>query len=59
MVKQVHYVKEGGKGTSMFFACDSATTVKNEHVWYIDNGYNNHMTLHESMLIDEDKNVTT
>ncbi|XP_070669084.1 uncharacterized protein [Malus domestica] len=45
--------------TSMFFACNYAAIVKGEHVWYIDSGCSNHMTAHESMLINLDKNVLT
>ncbi|KAM1734190.1 hypothetical protein ACFX11_019714 [Malus domestica] len=45
--------------TSMFFACNYAVIVKGEHVWYIDSGCSNHMTAHESMLINLDKNVLT
>ncbi|XP_070677935.1 uncharacterized protein [Malus domestica] len=36
----------------------SAKVEKNNEVWYIDSGYSNHMTAHESLLIDLDINFT-
>ncbi|KAM1185510.1 hypothetical protein ACFX2G_015112 [Malus domestica] len=45
--------------TSMFFACYSATMIKNEHVWFIDSGCNNHMTSYKSLLIYVGGSVNT
>lgn len=58
-VQQVHYAKDVGEETSMFFACNSSSMIKEEHVWFIDNGCSNYMTCHESLLINVDRNVTT
>ena len=36
----------------------SVKVEKNNEVWYIDSGYSNYMTAHESLLIDIDTNFT-
>ena len=36
----------------------NAKVEKNTEVWYIDNGCSNHMTTHESLLIDIDTSFT-
>ncbi|KAL6287822.1 hypothetical protein ACE6H2_012212 [Prunus campanulata] len=41
----------------MFFACHSATISRNKNVWYVDSACSNHMTSHESLLVDIDRNV--
>ncbi|CAL9026025.1 unnamed protein product [Prunus brigantina] len=41
----------------MFYACHSATIGRNMDIWYVDNACSNHMTSHESLLINVDKNV--
>ncbi|KAM1322361.1 hypothetical protein ACFX2F_015334 [Malus domestica] len=38
--------------------CNSAKMEKNNEVWYIDSGCSNHMTAHESLLIDINTNFT-
>lgn len=43
----------------MFFACDYATMVKNEHKCFIDSGYSNHLISHESLLINVNMTVNT
>ncbi|KAI5337779.1 hypothetical protein L3X38_017050 [Prunus dulcis] len=42
---------------TMFYACHSASIEKNMNVWYVDSACSNHMTAHESLLIDIDRNV--
>ncbi|CAL2248118.1 unnamed protein product [Prunus armeniaca] len=42
----------------MFYACHAASVIKNSSVWYVDSACSNHMTSHESLLIDIDTNVT-
>jgi len=42
----------------MFYACHSAAVVKNNDVWYVDSACSNHMTSHESLLINVDTKVT-
>ncbi|CAL2266202.1 unnamed protein product [Prunus armeniaca] len=42
---------------TMFYACHSATIGRNVNVWYVDSACSNHMTAHESLLIDIDRNV--
>ncbi|CAL2226910.1 unnamed protein product [Prunus armeniaca] len=41
----------------MFYACHSATIGKNMNMWYVDSACSNHMTSHESLLVNIDKNV--
>ncbi|CAL9012443.1 unnamed protein product [Prunus brigantina] len=41
----------------MFYACHSATIGRNMNVWYVDSACSNHMTAHESLLIDIDRSV--
>ncbi|CAL2265197.1 unnamed protein product [Prunus armeniaca] len=43
---------------TMFYACHDASVIKNSSVWYVDSACSNHMTSHESLLIDIDTNVT-
>lgn len=43
----------------MFFACDSAIMVKNEHVGFIDSGCSNHLISHELLLINVNMPVNT
>ncbi|KAM1023461.1 hypothetical protein ACFX2A_045325 [Malus domestica] len=40
------------------FCVFNAKVERNNEVWYIDSGCNNHMTAHESLLIDIDTNFT-
>ena len=40
------------------FCTFSASAVKDNEVWYIDNGCSNHMTAHESLLTDIDTAFT-
>ncbi|KAI5319434.1 hypothetical protein L3X38_039142 [Prunus dulcis] len=42
---------------TMFYACHSATIGKNMNTWYVDSACSNHMTSHESLLVNIDKNV--
>ncbi|VVA36580.1 PREDICTED: Retrovirus-related Pol poly from transposon, partial [Prunus dulcis] len=42
---------------TMFYACHSATIGKNMNMWYVDSACSNHMTSHESLLVNIDKNV--
>ncbi|XP_050156241.1 uncharacterized protein LOC126630153 [Malus sylvestris] len=57
--EKVQVAQQMDEKTSILFACNFAAIVKREHVWYIDSGCSNHMTSHESTLIDLDKNVST
>ncbi|KAB2600103.1 hypothetical protein D8674_010374 [Pyrus ussuriensis x Pyrus communis] len=43
---------------AIVFCAFSAKVEKNYEVWYIDSGCSNHMTAHESLLIDIDTNFT-
>ncbi|CAL2231893.1 unnamed protein product [Prunus armeniaca] len=49
-----HKEEEG----TMFYACHYATVVQNNDVWYVDSACSNHMTSHESLLVNIDTNVT-
>ncbi|CAL9005811.1 unnamed protein product [Prunus brigantina] len=49
-----HKEEEG----TMFYVYHSATVVKNNDVWYVDSACSNHMTSHESLLINVDTKVT-
>ncbi|KAI5329690.1 hypothetical protein L3X38_029087 [Prunus dulcis] len=49
-----HKEEEG----TMFYACHSAAVVQNNDVWYVDSAYSNHMTSHESLMVNIDTNVT-
>ncbi|KAI5323718.1 hypothetical protein L3X38_032790 [Prunus dulcis] len=42
---------------TLFYACHSATIGKNMNMWYVDSACSNHMTSHESLLVNIDKNV--
>lgn len=59
MVQQFHYAKDVGEKSFMFFACNSTSVIKDEHVWFIDSGCSNHMTYHESLLRNVVVNVIT
>ncbi|KAI5342159.1 hypothetical protein L3X38_010034 [Prunus dulcis] len=48
-----HKEEEG----TMFYACHSAAVVQNNDVWYVDSVCSNHMTTHESLLVNIDTNV--
>ena len=50
-VQQVNYANQVEEETNVFCAF-SAKVEKNNEVWYIDSGCSNHMTVHESLLID-------
>ncbi|VVA31237.1 PREDICTED: Retrovirus-related Pol poly from transposon, partial [Prunus dulcis] len=41
----------------MFYACHAATIGKNVNMWYVDSACSNHMTSHESLLVNVDKSV--
>ncbi|CAL8994831.1 unnamed protein product [Prunus brigantina] len=53
-----HYAKHMEEEGTMFYACHAAFVLKNSSVWYVDSACSNHMTSHESLLIDIDTNVT-
>ncbi|XP_016649677.1 PREDICTED: uncharacterized protein LOC107881107 [Prunus mume] len=53
----VHYAKHMEEEGRMFYACHAASVLKNSSVWYVDSACSNHMTSHESLLIDIDTNV--
>ncbi|CAL2230000.1 unnamed protein product [Prunus armeniaca] len=53
-----HYAKHMEEEWTMFYACHVASAIKNSSVWYVDSACSNHMTSHESLLIDIDTNVT-
>ncbi|CAL8166844.1 unnamed protein product [Prunus armeniaca] len=53
-----HYAKHMEEEGTMFYACHAAFVIKNNSVWYVDSACSNHMTSHESLLIDIDTNVT-
>ncbi|CAL8993143.1 unnamed protein product [Prunus brigantina] len=53
-----HYAKHMEEEGTMFYACHAAFAIKNSSVWYVDSACSNHMTSHESLLIDIDTNVT-
>ncbi|CAL8112736.1 unnamed protein product [Prunus armeniaca] len=52
-----HYAKHMEEEGTMFYACHAASVLKNSSVWYVDSACSNHMTSHESLLIDIDTNV--
>ncbi|CAL8995008.1 unnamed protein product [Prunus brigantina] len=53
-----HYAKYTEEEGTMFYACHAASVLKNNSVWYVDSACSNHMTSHESLLINIDTNVT-
>ncbi|XP_020412742.1 uncharacterized protein LOC109947236 [Prunus persica] len=53
-----HYAKHMEKEGTMLYACHVASVLKNSSIWYVDSACSNHMTSHESLLIDIDTNVT-
>lgn len=59
MIQLVHCAQQMEEETSMFFACYSATMIKNEHVWFIDSGCSNHMISYKSLLIYVCRSVNT
>ncbi|CAN6690854.1 unnamed protein product [Malus baccata var. baccata] len=56
-VQQVNCANQVEEEANVFCAF-SAKVEKNNEVWYIDSGCSNHMTAHESLLIDIDTNFT-
>ncbi|XP_050154691.1 uncharacterized protein LOC126628870 [Malus sylvestris] len=55
--KLVNYANQVTESATMFYACHSATIGRSMNIWYVDSACSNHMTSHESLLIDVDKNV--
>ena len=58
IVPAANYANEVEEEGTMFYACHSASVVKNSSVWYVDSACSNHMTGHESLLIEVNRNVT-
>ena len=54
----MNYAYEAEEETNVFYACNVATIEKNKDMWYIDSGGSNHMTAHESLLINIDRDFT-
>nr|XP_011457580.1 PREDICTED: uncharacterized protein LOC105349489 [Fragaria vesca subsp. vesca] len=57
---QAHFTEEQDDDDdgNMFFACQAATIAKDESIWFVDSGCNNHMTANESILMDMDTSVS-
>lgn len=52
------YAQKTKDETNVFYACNVTTIEKNKDIWYIDSGCNNHVTAHESLLINIDREFT-
>ncbi|KAI5348918.1 hypothetical protein L3X38_001805 [Prunus dulcis] len=55
--KLANFANQVTEPATMFYACHSATIGRNMYIWYVDSSCSNHMTSHESLLINVDKNV--
>ncbi|XP_020410264.1 uncharacterized protein LOC109946525 [Prunus persica] len=53
-----NYAAHNEEEDTMFYACHSAAVVQNNDVWYVDSACSNHMTSHESLMVNVDTNVT-
>ncbi|XP_070677879.1 uncharacterized protein [Malus domestica] len=55
--KLVNFANQVTESATMFYACHSTTIGRNMNIWCVDSACSNHITSHESLLIDVDKNV--
>ncbi|XP_017192336.1 uncharacterized protein [Malus domestica] len=56
--KQVNYVGQVENTPTIFYVYISAAVKKGEDIWYVDSGYNNHMTGRKDLLVNIDRSVT-
>ncbi|XP_048432768.1 uncharacterized protein LOC125473660 [Pyrus x bretschneideri] len=54
----VNYAQKTKEETNVLYACNVTIVEKNKDIWNIDSGCNNHMTAHESLLINIDREFT-
>ncbi|CAN6551624.1 unnamed protein product [Malus baccata var. baccata] len=56
--KQVNYVSQVENTPTIFYVYMSTAVKKSEDIWYVDSGYNNHMTGRKNLLVNTDRSVT-
>ncbi|BFG32907.1 hypothetical protein CerSpe_191810 [Prunus speciosa] len=52
--KLANFANQVTEPATMFYVCHSATIGRNVNMWYVDSACSNHMTSHESLLVDID-----
>ncbi|KAM1839849.1 hypothetical protein ACFX14_014633 [Malus domestica] len=58
VTQQENYANQVESNPTMSYVCMSAAVKKGEDVWYVNSGYNNHMTGREDLLENINRSVT-
>ncbi|KAM1208845.1 hypothetical protein ACFX2J_014457 [Malus domestica] len=58
VTQQANYANQVESNPTMSYVCMSAAVKKGEDVWYVNSGYNNHMTGREDLLENINRSVT-